>query len=130
MSANLTADDVAVTVDIAQDISVEAGGRAGENKVYAVLAFGKDNGDLTYPANGVPLPEPGFFAMNRKVPLKWMNLRQQVLASANTLWVYDDTVRTGAPYGTLRGVVISSGAELATNATVVATTLGAEVLGT
>ena len=127
MPANLVATDVAVTVDWAHDVDIIHSGMG--RHVYASLAFGAGDGSLTYPAYGVPMPEPGKFDMNMPVPYKWMDIMQPVAASANSAWQYDKTVRTGAPYGTLRGIVISSGAEIATNAAVGVTTLPVRVTG-
>ena len=127
MPANLVATDVAVTVDWAHDVDIIHSGMG--RHVYASLAFGAGDGSLTYPANGVPMPAPGEFDMNFLVPYRWVAIRQQVEAAANILWSYDATVRTGAPYGTLRGIVISSGAEIATNAAVGVTTFPVRVTG-
>ena len=129
MPANLKASDVVVTADPRYDMDTSPDGRVGGKKITAILAFGANDNSLTYPANGVPLPGPQYFGMNFPVPYRWINIRQAVAAAANILWAYDATVRTGAPYGTLRAIVISSGAEVATNAAVAATTLNVEVQG-
>lgn len=127
MPANLVATNVVVTVDLAHDVDIIHSGMG--RHVYASLAFGAADGSLTYPANGVPMPAPEFFDMNFLVPYKWVAFMQPVGASANFSWSYDPTVRTGAPYGTLRGAVISSGAEVATNAAIGVTTLPVRVTG-
>ena len=129
MPANLTATDVVVTADPRYDMDTSPDGRVGGKKITAILAFGANDNSLTYPANGIPMPGPQFFGMNFPVPFRWINFRQPVAASANILFAYDATVRVGAPYGTIRMIVISSGAEVATNAAVAATTLHAEVQG-
>lgn len=126
MPANLVAANVAVTVDPAHDVDIMYSGLG--RHVYATLVFGAGDASLTYPAYGVPLPEPGKFGMNFPVPYKWVAIRQSVSA-AGIFWEYDATVRTGAPYGTLRGIVVSSGAEIATNAAVAVTTLPVRVTG-
>lgn len=127
MAANLVATDVDVTTDPAHDVDIIPCGMG--RHVYASLAFGADDDSLTYPANGVPMPAPVYFGMNFPVPYKWVAFMQPVEASANIFWSYDPTVRTGAPYGTLRGIVISSGAEIATNAAVGVTALPVRVTG-
>lgn len=127
MPANLIATDVVVITDPAHDVDIIPCGMG--RHVYASLAFGAGDGSKTYPANGIPMPGPGNFDMNFPVPYKWVTCMPPVVATANILWSYDRTVRIGAPYGTLRGVVISSGAEITTNAAVGATILPVRVTG-
>ena len=127
MPANLVAADVVVTIDSAHDVDIIPGGMG--RHAYASLTFGAADNSLTYPANGIPLPAPDYFGMNFPVPYRWIDIRQPVAAAANIIWSYDGTVRTGAPYGTLRGFVASTGAEIATNAAVAVTTLPVRVTG-
>jgi hypothetical protein len=126
MPANLTANDVVVSADPRYDMDTSPDGRVGSKKIYASLAFGAGDGSKTYPAYGVPMPGPQFFGMNFPVPFRWINVCQPI---NGFLYTYDATVRIGAPYGTMRIIVISSGAEVATNATVGVTTLPVEVAG-
>ena len=127
MPANLVATDIVVTVDPAHDVDIIPCGMG--RHVYAILAFGAADNSLTYPANGIPMPAPGKFDMNFLVPYKWVAFMQPIAASANGVWSYDPTVRTGAPYGTLRRFIASTGAEVATNAAVAVTTLKVRVTG-
>ena len=127
MPANLVAANVVITTNPAHDVDIIPCGMG--RHVYALLSFGAGDGSLTYPANGIPMPAPGQFDMNFSVPYKWVAIMQPVGASANILWGYDPTVRIGAPYGTLRGIVISTGAEIATNAAVGVTALPVRVTG-
>ena len=126
MAANLTASDVVVTADPRYDMDTSPDGRVGGKKIYASLAFGAGDGSLTYPQYGVPMPGPQYFGMNFPVPFRWINFRQPI---NGFLYTYDSTVRAGAPYGTIRIIVISSGAEVATNAAVGVTALPVEVAG-
>lgn len=123
MPADLTAADITVTVDPAKDIDTSPSGMVGDKWVYPTLAFG--DGAKTYPTYGVPLPSPDYFKMNFPVPYRWMNIQQPV---NGYLYTYDPTVRTGAPYGTIRIIVISTGAELG-HVAVAAVSLNVEVLG-
>ena len=127
MPANLVAADVVVTTDPAHDVDIIPCGMG--RHVYALLTFGAEDGSKTYPIDGVPMPAPGVFGMNFPVPYKWVASMPPVGASANLSWGYDPTPRTGAPYGTLRGIVISTGAEIATNAAVGVTALPVRVTG-
>jgi hypothetical protein len=117
--ADLTASDITVTVDPGFDIDTSPD---KWKRAYATLSFG--DGVLTYPTYGVPMPAPGAFGMNFKVPYKWVNIRQNIGA---TQWAYDETARTGAPYGTLRNYNTSTGAE--TSGALGATGLDIEVTG-
>ena len=119
--ADLAATDITVTITPGYDLDTSPDGRIGK-RAYATLAFG--DGALTYPTNGIPLPAPGKFGMNMLVPYRWINIRQPV---SDAGWTYDATVRTGAPYGTLRAVVLSTGVEMA--GAVAATSLAVEVTG-
>lgn len=125
---NLIASDVVVSATPGYDVDTSPDGRIGK-KIYASLAFGAADSSLTYPADGVPLPGPGFFDMNFPVPYRWIDFRQPVGATGNIFYSYDPTPRTLAPYGTIRMIVISTGAEVATNAPVLVTTLGVVVTG-
>lgn len=103
--ADLTASDITVTIDSGFDIDTSPD---KWKRAYALLEFG--DSALTYPTYGIPMPAPGAFGMNFKVPYKWVDIRQPL---DGNMWVYDGTARTGAPYGTLRAAVLSTGAELA-----------------
>ena len=107
--ADLTASNITVNMTSGYDKDTSPDGRVGEI-AYATMTFG--NGVLTYPANGIPMPAPGQFGKNRLVPYRWVDFRKPVLATVNLDYRYDPTVRTGAPYGTLRIIVLSTGAEL------------------
>jgi hypothetical protein len=128
MPRNLIASDVVVTATPGYDVDTSPDGRVGR-KIFATLVFGAGDASLTYPANGIPLPGPQYFYMNFPVPYRWIDFLTPVGATANILYCYDPTPRTGAPYGTIRMVVISSGAEVATNEAVAVTTLHAKVQG-
>ena len=125
MSANLTASDVIVSATPGYDVDTSPDGRIGKH-IYASLAFGAGDNSLTYPAYGVPLPDPGKFGMNLPVPYRWVDFRYPV---NGFLYTYDATPRTGAPYGTIRIIVASNGVEVATNAAVGVTDLAVRVTG-
>lgn len=117
--ADLTASDITVSIDPGFDIDTSPD---KWKRAYATLSFG--DGVLTYPTYGVPMPAPGAFGMNFKVPYTWVNIRQTLGVNR---WTYDATVRTGAPYGTLRACDTSTGVEL--SGALAATGMSIEVLG-
>ncbi len=122
---DLQASDITVSMDPGYDVDTAPDGRVGMI-AYATLAFG--DGSKTYPAGGIPMPGPGYFYKNRPVPYRWVDFRKPVLATANLDYRYDPTVTANAPYGAIRIIILSTGAELG-HVAVAATTLGAKVQG-
>lgn len=118
---DLTAANITVTITPGYDLDTSPDGRIGK-RAYATLAFG--DAALTYPTNGIPMPAPGAFGMNLLVPYRWVDIRQP---AANAIWTYDATVRSGAPYGTLRAIIPTTGNEM--TGAVAATSLAVEVTG-
>lgn len=117
--ADLTAANITVTISAGFDIDTSPD---KWKRAYATLSFG--DGVLTYPTNGIPMPAPGAFGMNFLTPYKWVNIRHNIGVN---LWTYDETARTGAPYGTLRANDTSTGVEM--SGAVAATGLDIEVVG-
>ncbi len=75
--ADLQAADVKVGMVSGYDVDTAPDGRVGEI-AYATLTFG--DGSKTYPANGIPMPGPGYFNKNRNVPYRWVEFEPPILA--------------------------------------------------
>lgn len=103
---DLAYTDIDVTVDMGHDCEKTVDGRMGDKWTRAKLTFG--NGILTYPTGGIPLPAPNMFKMNSLGPYPWVHVRG---ACDGYQYEYDDTVRTHAPYGTIRKRALASGTE-------------------
>ena len=123
--ADLAASNITVAMIPGYDVDTAPDGRVGQI-AYATLTFG--NGVLTYPAGGIPMPAPGKFNKNRLVPYRWVDFRKPIAATANVDYRYDPTVTPNAPYGAIRIIILSTGAELG-HVAVAATILGAKVQG-
>ncbi|CAO0823785.1 hypothetical protein DFAR_3900011 [Desulfarculales bacterium] len=87
------------------------------------IAFG--NASLTYPTYGIPLPDLSKFRL--KSHIKRLRIQEPIDAY---IYRYDPTVRAAnpvAPYGTIRMIVISSGAEF--SGAIPVTVLPLEIVG-
>jgi hypothetical protein len=118
MSANLTAANVAVALDLRDmDYSAQA-----LTKSYPTITFGAADSSLTYPANGVPLPDMKLFGMKKFIK------RLRIDSPPDGYkYAYDKA------HSTIRIFQCAASAapmvELATNAPVLVTNLDLEVLG-
>lgn len=90
------------------------------NRMMPSITFG--NASLTYPTNGIPLPDIAKFRL--KFLIKRLYFQQPV---GSYEYVYDPTVRVGAPYGTIRIYARANGAEF--SGAVAATTLLLDITG-
>jgi hypothetical protein len=100
----------------------------GGKIVFCSFQFG--DGTTIYPTNGIPIPDPGQFKFNYSVPPQWIEFMPSVntgSAANKYRYIFDPTVRTGAPYGTLRIIDTTTGTEF--SGAVPATTLNAMVWG-
>lgn len=99
------ADIVQANVVVTQTSDDEDYSGQRYNRMFPQIAFG--NGALTYPANGIPLPDISQFRLKRNI--KRLYIQQP---PDGYEYRYDPTVRVGAPYGTIRifqgGAVVAS----------------------
>jgi hypothetical protein len=101
--ADITQTDVKVT----QGPKDESPGlcQNGDSLMRPSIAFG--NATLDYPTYGIPVPDIAQFRLKFGITRIAVYPREFTHA-----WFYDKTVRTGAPYGTLRGYALNGGAEM------------------